>query len=180
MSALKNARHEAFAQALAKGQPASEAYVTAGYKSSRSAASRLSTNVNVEARVRELVRVGAEKATIDIARTLQELVRVGLSDVRRLFDENGNLKSVYELDDEIAAAVASVEVVKKPGTRDEDGESDHVHKIRLWDKNTALDKIAKHLGMLTEKHEHSVSDPLAELMREVSGRSFRPVEKPTV
>jgi phage terminase small subunit len=34
MPALKNPRHEAFAQALARGMSASAAYVEAGYKAS--------------------------------------------------------------------------------------------------------------------------------------------------
>jgi len=52
---LKNARHEAFAQALAAGNSASEAYIAAGYKESRSAASRLSAKVNISQRVAEIV-----------------------------------------------------------------------------------------------------------------------------
>ena len=47
MPVLKNARHERFAQALARGMTATEAYTTAGYKCDRTAASRLSTNVNI-------------------------------------------------------------------------------------------------------------------------------------
>ncbi len=62
MPVLENPKHEAFAQGLAKGLSASDAYVGAGYKESRSAASRLSANVNIAARVAELVSKGAEKA----------------------------------------------------------------------------------------------------------------------
>ena len=32
---------------------------------------------------------------------------------------------------------------------------EHVHKIRLWDKNSALEKLAKHLGMFVERVEHT-------------------------
>lgn len=62
MPVLKNARHEAFAQALAKGKSATEAYAEAGYAESRSAASRLSTNVNITKRVDEIKNRVAEKA----------------------------------------------------------------------------------------------------------------------
>jgi len=64
MPVLSNQRHEAFAQALAKGKSAADAYVTAGYRASRSAASRLSTNVNIEKRVAELQSKAAEKAEV--------------------------------------------------------------------------------------------------------------------
>lgn len=53
MPTLKNARHEIFAQALARGATATDAYSQAGYKGDRTAASRLSTNVNIARRVDE-------------------------------------------------------------------------------------------------------------------------------
>lgn len=66
MPVLPNPRHEAFAQALAKGKSATEAYAQAGYKGDRTAASRLSTNVNVRARVDELQGKVAKKAEVTI------------------------------------------------------------------------------------------------------------------
>ncbi len=64
MPVLSNPRHESFAQALAKGKSAAEAYKAAGYKGDRTAASRLSTNVNVQRRVTELKEKAAEKAEV--------------------------------------------------------------------------------------------------------------------
>lgn len=170
---LQNARHEAFAQAMAKGQSASDAYVTAGYKPSRSAASRLCANVNIEARVAELLNNSADRAEIDIARTLKELVRLGTSDIRDAFTEAGNLKPPKEWSDDFAAAVASVEVVSRNLGKDADGntEVEHIHKIKVWDKNSALEKIAKHLGMFVEKVEHTGADG-APLMPEASPRDL--------
>ncbi|MGB3389467.1 MAG: terminase small subunit [Pseudaminobacter sp.] len=161
MAALKNAKHEAFAQGLAKGLSASDAYVSAGYKESRSAASRLSTNVNIEARVAELLTKSADRAEIDIARVLKELVRLGTSDIREAFTDSGHLKHPGEWSDDFAASVASVETVSRnTGTKDEDGrvEIEHIHKIKVWDKNSALEKIAKHLGMFIERVDHTSSD----------------------
>lgn len=157
MAVLSNSKHEAFAQSIAKGLSASDAYVAAGYKTSRSAASRLSTNVNVEARVAELAAKSAERAEIDIARTLKELVRLGTSDIRNAFTEAGQLKDPHSWSDDFAAAVASVEVVTRNVGKDADGntEVEHIHKIKVWDKNSALEKIAKHLGMFIEKIEHT-------------------------
>ena len=51
---LANARHEKFAQGLAKGMSATEAYRKAGYKPSDQHASRLARNGKVRARVAEL------------------------------------------------------------------------------------------------------------------------------
>ena len=74
MPALGNARHERFAQELAKGKSASEAYVLAGYEESRSAASRLSANVNVQARVDELKERAAANVSLTREWVLEQLV----------------------------------------------------------------------------------------------------------
>lgn len=73
MPALDNPRHERFAQELAKGKSASEAYVAAGYGESRSAASRLSTNVNVQARLAELQERSAKKTEVTLETLTAEL-----------------------------------------------------------------------------------------------------------
>jgi hypothetical protein len=73
MPILSNPKHEAFAQALATGQSASEAYETAGYKPSRSAASRLSTNVNIERRLGELLTKTAKKVDVTLESITAEL-----------------------------------------------------------------------------------------------------------
>lgn len=76
MPALKNARHEAFAQALAAGKPASEAYASVGYNESRSAASRLSAKVNIRRRIAEIVNRVSEKAEWDAAARLKMLADI--------------------------------------------------------------------------------------------------------
>ncbi len=72
---LKNARHERFAQELAKGKSQVAAYKAAGYKPNDSASARLCGNVRIKERLLELqVRV-AEKAVVtaaDIAAQLDE------------------------------------------------------------------------------------------------------------
>jgi hypothetical protein len=53
-SALKNPRHEAFAQSLARGMSASAAYVEAGYKANRHNAAALAREEHIRTRVTEL------------------------------------------------------------------------------------------------------------------------------
>jgi phage terminase small subunit len=174
MPALSNPRHERFAQGLAKGLSADEAYQEAGFTANRGNASRLKANESVEARVREILGKAEERAEIDIARTLKELVRLGTSDIRKAFDENGRLKRPEDWDDDTAAAIAGIEVVSRSLGKDEEGrtEIEHVHKIKFWDKNSALDKIAKHLGMFIERVEHTGKDggPLVPVLNVVIGK----------
>jgi hypothetical protein len=73
---LKNARHERFAQELAKGKSQTEAYGLAGYKEDRTAASRLSSNVNVSARVTELKGKAAERTVITVENITNRLLAI--------------------------------------------------------------------------------------------------------
>ena len=68
---LKNSKHERFAQAVAAGKSADEAYWTAGYKPDRAHGSRLAANGNIRARITELQNAAAEGAGV----TLNGLIR---------------------------------------------------------------------------------------------------------
>jgi hypothetical protein len=70
---LENQRHELFAQELAKGKTAHEAYSLAGFKESRKNASRLRTKEDITARVAELQAVAARSAAITIESICAEL-----------------------------------------------------------------------------------------------------------
>jgi len=76
MPPLSNARHERFAQELAKGKTQEQAYIDAGYEpdNARSQASRLmSTNANISARVAEIQGKAAKKVELTLADIIEEL-----------------------------------------------------------------------------------------------------------
>jgi phage terminase small subunit len=70
---LKNARHERFAQELAKGKSKAGAYKAAGFTGDRTAACRLSTSANVQRRVAELKAKAAEKVIVTVADIAHQL-----------------------------------------------------------------------------------------------------------
>jgi phage terminase small subunit len=74
---LKNARHERFAQELAKGKSQVDAFTLAGYAAKGAAAransSRLLTDANVANRVAELKGRAAERAVTTAADIAQQL-----------------------------------------------------------------------------------------------------------
>jgi hypothetical protein len=75
MPVLSNAKHERFAQELAKGKTADEAYVMAGFKENRSNAARLNAKEHIRSRVEQIQGRAAEKAAVtvkDIAAQLDE------------------------------------------------------------------------------------------------------------
>ena len=76
MPILKNSRRERFAQALASGKTATQAYAEAGYAKDRRNASRLTTNDHIRARVAELLSNAADRVVLN-----KEFVNNGLIEV---------------------------------------------------------------------------------------------------
>jgi len=73
MAALRNPRWEHFAQELAKGKPASEAYVLAGYKANDGNCIRLKGTERVVARVQQLLSRSAARTGVTVESLLDEL-----------------------------------------------------------------------------------------------------------
>jgi phage terminase small subunit len=158
MPVLANARHERFAQEIAKGETANAAYIKAGYAENDGNAIRLKGNERIASRVAEILAAGAQRAEITQARVLAELGKIGFSDIRKMFNENGGLIPIHELDDDAAACLSSIEVVTKKVPGGEASEVEHVAKIKVWDKRAALVDIGKHLGMFKESVELTGKD----------------------
>jgi hypothetical protein len=81
MATLKNPRHEAFAQALARGMSATAAYVEAGYKSNRHNAAALAREKHIGTRVAELQeeqlsihQQATAKAVVNAQVTIESLI----------------------------------------------------------------------------------------------------------
>jgi hypothetical protein len=70
---LKNARHEAFAQALAKGETQADSYVIAGFKACDGHAARLAGNGRIKARVAEILGKAAQRAEVTIQSLADDL-----------------------------------------------------------------------------------------------------------
>lgn len=73
MPILENSRHEIFAQELAKGATADEAYQLAGYSENRGNATRLKANESVLKRVAELKEAAAVRARKSMDDILEQL-----------------------------------------------------------------------------------------------------------
>jgi phage terminase small subunit len=144
-------RREVFARAyLANGRNATEAAITAGF-SRHSAHTRglelvkdRETAALIEATHAELSAITG----LDQERTLREVARLSYADPRKMFRPDGTLIPVHELDDDVAATVASIEHETETETS-EDGESTttRLAKVKVWDKNAALEKAMKFHGL---------------------------------
>ncbi len=89
------------------------AAVAAGYSSKTAsvAASRMLRKVKVQALLKQRMEERQQRLDISADRVLRELARIAFFDPRKLFNHDGSLKDIAELDDDTAAAIAGVEIV---------------------------------------------------------------------
>ncbi len=94
-----------------------------------------------------------ELAMITPDRVLLELARVAFSDVASFFNPDGTIKKPADLDEDQRAVLAGFEASIQ-NVSAADGKQDLIHKFKAWDKVKALELLAKHFGLTTEKVEH--------------------------
>lgn len=136
---------------------ATQAATRAGYsaKTANEQGARLLANASIARAVKAAMDERSARTEITADRVLRELGKIGFSDIRKMFTPLGNLLPVSDLDDDTAACLSSIEVTTRRVRGGDDDEVEDVSKVRLWDKRAALVDIGKHLGMFTEKFEHS-------------------------
>jgi phage terminase small subunit len=135
---------------------ATQAAIRAGYsaKWAEKNATRLTGNDGIVAAIAEGTKKQLAKVELTADMVKDRLRMLAFQDIRKLFDAQGNLKPLHELDDDAAAMVAGLEVVKK-NVAAGDGVVDTVHKVKVVDPVKALEMLAKHYGLLAEKVEHT-------------------------
>lgn len=140
-------RRQAFVQAyLANGHNATQAAIAAGYseKTAASQGQRLLRNVEIQGELAAMAEKTAEAAEITITEALREAKGILQSDLRVYFDDRGSMRPIHTWTAAMAAAVSSVKI-EYEGT----GKKRRITsvEIKLWDKNTALGHVMRHLGM---------------------------------
>lgn len=167
-------KQEKFAQGLFAGMSQREAYKEA-YDTSKMTdksidekACVLANGVKVRSRIDELTSELKERNMITVERTLAEYAKLGFSQISDYLQvetarvlvgrtEKGEpiseirqyvlLKDTAEIPPEKLAAIAEIKQAK-----------DGSISFKLHDKKGALDSIAKHLGMFTDRHEVTGKD----------------------
>jgi len=146
-----SARQAAFVREYLVDLNATQAAIRAGYsaKTADSAGSRLLVNVKVSKAVENGKKRREERVNVKADDVLRELVRISQADLRKAFNDDGQLRPVKEWPDDVAAFVSSIEVNELVG---KDGEvRGCLHKIKLWPKVQALELLMKHLGLIIKR-----------------------------
>lgn len=129
--------------------------IYAGYSEStaRVQASQLLDDEEIQQYLSTLRKEYQEKTGINKESVLNEYRKIAFSDIRKILTVDGGLKSIDEIDDETAGAIAGIESMDVLG---EEGEKFGTNrKIKLHDKLRALEALSKHLGLFEKDNEQS-------------------------
>jgi len=155
-------KQKLFVAEYQKDWNATRAAIVVGYKEHRASeiACRLVKKSQVQEAIEKAMAERLRKIGVHSERILTEVARVGLSDLRKLYNEDGSLKLPHEWSDEAAAAIAGVEVLEefigKGKARTLVG---HTKKVRVFDKVRALELLSKNLGIIGNgKHRDEDGD----------------------
>ena len=166
MPVLKNQRHEAFAQAIAKGESATEAYLSAGYKVDNKVAqvsgSRLMAIAIINNRILQLKHGAAEKVELTKAWVLSRLMdNVDTSLGRKPFKKTITNKET--------GGRETVEIFERDTTAANQG-------LSLLGKELAMFIERKEIGGVGEfakMSDEEIDAQLAEMVGEVEGTEAR-------
>lgn len=130
-----------------------QAALAAGYsqKNSKISASDLLTNANVKAYIDRRKEQLMDEIGVTQIRVLKELAYIAFADVRKLYDENGQLKNVNTLTDDMAAALMCIDVFELVSF---DGvKIGETKKIKMNDKLRALELLGRYLGLFEKDNK---------------------------
>lgn len=111
-------------------------------------------------------------------RVMRETARLAFFDPRKMFAADGRPLAITELDADTAACIVGLDVLEEfSGTGKDRVLIGHVKKYKIADKNSALDRAAKILGMFKKDNEQpgaGVANAIGDLIKSM-GRSSLPV-----
>jgi len=156
---LENAKHECFCQEYLIDLNGAKAAERSGYskKTARTQANQLLTKLDISKRVTELKAIRSERTVITQDMVLKELKIIAESDIQDYLEvvkqypgsEDGRLKLKLfaEMKGNATRAIKSIsEHITKDGIQ---------LKFKLHGKEKPLEMLGRHIGMFTDKIEHS-------------------------
>ncbi len=129
-----------------------QAAIRAGYspQTANEIAAENLTKPSVKVAVDQAIAHRANRSHVTQDEVVLELKRIALADPAMAFGPDGAMLELSEMPEDIRRAISSFEVEQRTT---EDGQTRTVRRVRFWPKTDALDKLARHLGMLVDRHE---------------------------
>jgi phage terminase small subunit len=137
---------------------ATRAAISAGYsrKGAEQTGSVLLRNPKVQQEISNKHGVRLNRLEITADRVLQEIAKMAFFDPRDLFEDDGSIKQLKDIDPNARMAISGIEVTE---LFEGAGEQKHAYglckKIKLVDKGINLERLGRHLKLFTDKLEAS-------------------------
>lgn len=126
--------------------------------------SKLLRNTKVQEYISEKQQEIEKRTEVTQDMVIKELANIAFFNIKNIYNGNGTLKAVKDIDEETIRAISSVKVLQKAGAMkiniDMDGKDNEVPiehiqeqtiEFKTNDKVKALELLGKHLGMFKEK-----------------------------
>ena len=163
-------KQERFCEEYVVDLNATQAAIRAGY--SKKTANRIGSEnlskLDIQERVHALKDRRSQKLEISANTVLTELLRIATCDIAAAFDADGNLKPIHEIPEDVRKVIGSVETLEEFAGRGEGRQRiGFTKKLKLWDKNKALDMLARHLGLFEKDNKQqglTLTDIMAQVM----------------
>lgn len=149
-------RKKLFVEAyITNGGNATAAAVTAGFavRSAHNAGARLVKDSEVSAEIGKRAKEVANKYELTTELAARSIYQELTFDPVKLYDENGQLKDITELDEDTRMALAGVEF-EQIGSPDA---PIHVRKVKWAPRHQAREQLMKHLGMFGEDNKQKLT-----------------------
>jgi len=149
----KDQRTQIFAEEIVKGSNQTDAYLKA-YPNAKSMkrdtiwkrASEFAKLSQVMGRINDLKSKASEKFEIDVDKILRGYTAIAFNDPAKMYDSQGNMKSIHEIPEEIRMTFNVIENGSMNRIKWVDGEQvtepiTYIQRIRQQDRQKALDKL---------------------------------------
>lgn len=138
-------RHILFCREYVKDFNGSQACIRAGYsaKTANVQSVRLLANAKIKAWIVDYKKNNADKFPDDVKKVVDELKKLGYSNIQDYIGENFTVNDFKKLPREVAAAIASIETE----TVEYMGRTTTKVKFKLFDKTKSLELLGRHLGI---------------------------------
>lgn len=98
-------------------------------------------------------------------RVVQELAALAFVDIADMFDEEGKIKNIKDVKEEVRKAIKSFESIRD--------EKKRTRRFAMHDKLKALELLGKYLGVFKEKVEVDTGPKLEEILLAARERAFK-------
>ncbi len=153
---------------------ATQAAIRAGY-SKRAARQMADENMSKPAIAEAIAAAKFERSRrtkISSDRVLQELACIAFFDIAKAFTPDGGLLPLDQMDEDTRRVLAGLEVNELFADGKHIG---NLKKVKIADKLVALDKLARHLGLLSDRITVAgdPEKPLTMLLKRIQGTALR-------